>query len=153
MNKFSYCIEPKSIGRFVGIDHEIPMTFFNSCTPAVTEDVYAWRWHFLDIFIFWYQSRSEILGNLFNNFSFNLAIFSSNEGKETILNELTQILKSSWKIKIPDLLEAKHRESPRKYCARDWVFFVCLKKFRVDQNKSARFWFCPTVLQASFRSE
>ena len=39
MNKFSYCIEPKSIGRFVGIDHDIPMTFFNSCTPAVTEDV------------------------------------------------------------------------------------------------------------------
>ena len=24
------------------------------------------------------------------------------------------------------------------------MFFVCLKKFRVDQNKSARFWFCPS---------
>ena len=103
MNKFSYCIEPKSIGRFVRIDHEIPMTFFNSCIPAVKTS-YA-----PDIFLtFLYfdipsSRRSEILGNLFNNFSFNLAIFSSNEGKEIILNELTQILKSSWKIKIPDL--------------------------------------------------
>ena len=100
MNKFSYCIEPKSIGRFVGIDHEIPMTFFNSCTPAVKTS-YA-----PDIFLtFLYfdipsSRRSEILGN---NFSFNLAIFSSNEGKEIILNELKQILKSSWKIKMPDL--------------------------------------------------
>ena len=120
MNKFSYCIEPKSIGRFVGIDHEIPMTFFNSCTPAVTVKT----WHFLDIFIFWYsiESRSEILGNLFNNFSFNLAIFSSNEGKEIILNELTQILKSSWKIKIPDLPKETVKLKSKKLIY--WMFIV-----------------------------
>ena len=32
------------------------------------------------------------------------------------------------------LLEPKHRESPRQYCRRDWVFFVYFKKFRGDQT-------------------